>query len=441
MTVPSGLLTIERILRNGAYIFSLENSISSGSLACAITSPTAGASLSQGTPVTITGTISVPGTVVVKLGGVTLGSATVVGFNWSYSWTPQVGDVGAQTLNATVTASVGGGTANAPGVAVTVAASGPINFATYFPGAYQIVQTDIGLTYGSTPYAAGTGTPPVGTLSGTPSGAVVPLLFKCTTAGTIGSGAVFAAYADGTGSTPFMTGITPSAGTPVSLTGVGAGMSMAWAAGTAALNHTWTATCSGLADQSGNARHYTQTSPTLQPLITLGPNGVASIANPTAANGIRYLESTWAAPGTTTPMMILAVFRALGWNAGSGRLIGDASFGNALAILQLDGSSPALEQYGASAGNISTDLAINAWGVLEAKFNNATTDYIKLGAAAAVTGTNCGNAGASTGRQIFARAGGNAGAFELAALIYTAPASTTAFRSAVTSKYGVSVAA
>lgn len=98
--------------------------VDSASIACAITSPTAGATLTQGTPFTITGTINTPGSVVVKLGSATLGSATMAGLNWSYSWTPLVGDVGAQTLNATATATYGGVTGNAGGVSITVAASG-----------------------------------------------------------------------------------------------------------------------------------------------------------------------------------------------------------------------------------------------------------------------------------------------------------------------------
>jgi hypothetical protein len=150
MSVPNGLLTIERVFDDLAspktYVYSLENSLSLGTIACAITSPTAGATVTQGTPVTIAGTITTAGTVVVKLGSTTLGSATMAGLNWSYSWTPQVGDVGAQTLNATATASVGGGTGNAPGVAITVAsvAASPLTImAGHIRAGYS---GDVGLT-------------------------------------------------------------------------------------------------------------------------------------------------------------------------------------------------------------------------------------------------------------------------------------------------------
>ncbi len=102
--------------------------IPGGPLACAIATPTASALLPAGTPVTITGTITQAGAVVVKLGAVTLGNAVVVGLSWSYSWTPQLADVDAagKTVNATVTADVGGSTATATGVLVKISYLGSV---------------------------------------------------------------------------------------------------------------------------------------------------------------------------------------------------------------------------------------------------------------------------------------------------------------------------
>jgi Zn-dependent alcohol dehydrogenase len=57
---------------------------------CAITSPAPAATVTQGTPVTITGTTTAGAVAVqVKLGATVLGSASIVGLDWSYSWTPQ----------------------------------------------------------------------------------------------------------------------------------------------------------------------------------------------------------------------------------------------------------------------------------------------------------------------------------------------------------------
>lgn len=91
--------------------------------ACATTSPADGASVTEGTPVNITGTIASGAvTVLVKLGATVLGYASIVGLSWSFTWTPQSGDVGSRTINATATAA-NGQQANAVGVDVTVASS------------------------------------------------------------------------------------------------------------------------------------------------------------------------------------------------------------------------------------------------------------------------------------------------------------------------------
>ena len=93
-------------------------------IVCVINAPADGASFTEGQIVTITGTISRPGTVdVKKQGGGTLGAASVVGLNWSFLHTLTAGDVGSLTFTATATDAVNGTTSEAPGVAVTVAAA------------------------------------------------------------------------------------------------------------------------------------------------------------------------------------------------------------------------------------------------------------------------------------------------------------------------------
>jgi hypothetical protein len=105
---------------------------------CAFTSPAVGATVTQGTPVTITGALSAGAAVVqVKLGSTLLGSAAIDGLTWSYTWTPQSGDIGAQTLNAVATAP-SGAIAVAPGVAITVASG--------FTGDFAALAVSFGLT-------------------------------------------------------------------------------------------------------------------------------------------------------------------------------------------------------------------------------------------------------------------------------------------------------
>jgi len=83
--------------------------------------------------------------VIVKLGSTTLGSATIVGLDWSYSWTPQSGDIGAQTINATAT-STEGATGNAAGVAVTVVSNAsPLTIISSVPVRLWL-RADLGVT-------------------------------------------------------------------------------------------------------------------------------------------------------------------------------------------------------------------------------------------------------------------------------------------------------
>jgi lysophospholipase L1-like esterase len=160
MSATIGVLTIEKLVDGKAspplYLYSLTNSIQgSVAIACAITSPLPGDLVTPGIPVTITGTITTAATVVVKLGSTTLGSATVVGLNWSYSWTPQAGDVGARLVNAVATNNIDSSVASAPGVAITVNVV-PITCAITSPTAGGTVYPDIVTTITGTVNVAGT---------------------------------------------------------------------------------------------------------------------------------------------------------------------------------------------------------------------------------------------------------------------------------------------
>jgi hypothetical protein len=90
-------------------------------LTCRIKQPAASAVLNVGTPYTVSGRVSrYPSTVTVKLGATVLGSATMNKRDWTFSYTPVSGEIGAQTINATATDTLDSSTANAAGVAVTV---------------------------------------------------------------------------------------------------------------------------------------------------------------------------------------------------------------------------------------------------------------------------------------------------------------------------------
>lgn len=301
-------------------------------------------------------------------------------------------------------------------------------FATLFPGAFQVVQTDLGLTYGGAPLAVGTGVV-VGTLSGTLATTPVPILFTCTTPGVIGAGAQFAASYDG-GATQAMAGITPAAGTPVPLTGAATGLFMAWAAGSALADNTWTATCAGLADQSGNLKHYSQATASKQPTITVGLNGKVSILTD-AVSKCLISTGNLPAPGTT-PYYIFAVWRQPTWTVNTvifGRTSGS---GNALykASVTPDVSS-----------NLPTDTlnsgaALGTWVDAEIKHSNSSSDTCKIGVT--IVSGNAGN-NALTGIEIGSAIGGTTafGAVELLAVAFTPNLPDwVAVRAAVSGMYG-----
>ncbi len=196
-----------------------------------------------------------------------------------------------------------------------------INFATLFPGAYQVVQTDLGLTYGGTTKASN-GAGPIGTLSGTLTTVPVPILFKCTTGGVIGSGAVFSAYYDG-GTVAVMTGITPNVDVPIALTGAGTGLSHSWGAGTAVLNDTWTATCSALADQSGNGKHNSQAATGKQPILTLGLNNKPGLQFDGVDDYLQNSVGTLLTAGLNYDIIIIG--RYIGTHSGNCAIIGSSS--------------------------------------------------------------------------------------------------------------------
>jgi hypothetical protein len=305
------------------------------------------------------------------------------------------------------------------------------NFATLLSGPYQSAQTDLGLTYGDTPLASGT-TPPVATLSGTlTKDGAVPLWFKCTTGGVVGSGAVFAAYIDGTGTTPIMTGIAPAAGTPVAITGsaVLAGMSAAWAAGTANVDNVWKAKCAGLQDQSGAGLHYTQPLAARQPTIGIGLNGKAELI----MAGNIYLTSAY---NMATPTTQIIVMRRNSW-ANNDRYSTAESADN-LAVLFAFSVSPTMSMYSGSVANSNTNLANGVYGAVEAGWTNSTSDFLRCGSAVPASGINAGPV-SGTGRRIGAGPAGANTDMNFLMTAYYPPQSTAALRAAFNSVAGYGV--
>lgn len=305
-----------------------------------------------------------------------------------------------------------------------------INFASLFTAGsvLQSVQSDLGLTVSGTLFDTG-GAGPVLTFSGSLLGPVVPIWVKCTTGGTLNTW-TYSIYYDGLGTTAAMTGTSAST---ITLTGAGAGLTLNIAAGTAPLNNIWKATCSGLADQSGNGWHYTQPTASAQMIITAGLNGIAGLA---ASPGMGLISSlNLPAPGTT-PYTQLFVAR---WTA----VTVNQCFLNGTANthpVYIHSGFPAVSFYNGADViiNATSMLTLGTWVEAESLYSNSASDDKKVG-----TDTTTGNSGNNTTTGLIICGNGAAGYTwngELLALITVlGNPSRTAFRTAVTAKYGASV--
>lgn len=258
------------------------------------------------------------------------------------------------------------------------------SFAALFPTAYQAVQTDVDLfAYGTVmKVTAGNTSTSAPVLSGTINGVAVPIWVKSTNTLAVGSGATFNIYYDGTGTTPAMSGVTPTAGVPVALTGLGSGMFITWSAGTSVTNDSWKSTCAGFGGISG----YVQLTPGLQPIVTIGLNGCPGLLFD-GTDDFMSSVCNIPAPGTT-PWCGYAVIRRPTTAAGNARLLDNA--GDSSAIIANGATTMVLFNNG-TFGPIGTGLPTNTWGAIDFKFSNSAADYIRIGSGPTVSGAGAGN--------------------------------------------------
>lgn len=305
------------------------------------------------------------------------------------------------------------------------------NFSTIFTGALQIVQSDLGLTYGGIPVAtAGNTSTTVLTQTGTIAGVYVPILVKATNTLAIGSGAQFSISYDG-GSTFAMTGVTPTAGLPVALTGAGAGLSISWTAGTSVINDAWRATCAGLADQSGNVKDYSQALAAKQPVLGVGINGRCSVD----WDGVDdVLASTLATPVPgVTPYFFYGVWRAAAKGSAM-QMLGDTG-GISHVIDSNLGTLADVRQFNGGSAN-SQAMAANTWLRVHARFGNSIADFLKIGSAVAITGQNAGNnAGSGALLGAATAAGAQSSPLKLVLAVFTPVATQFAAADAAVTQY------
>lgn len=272
---------------------------------------------------------------------------------------------------------------------VTVGAAFDGNFSAHFTTPYYFCQADRGLTYGTTPRAtAGNTSTTVITQGGTAPTVPVPVTYKATNSLAIGSGGAFSISFDG-GSTFAMTGVVPTAGTPVNLTGAGVNITATWSAGTVVNNDTWKATGASFVDQSGNSVTWAQATAANQPIITIGANGHVGLLFDGIASFLHNAAFT-----QTAGTMLWIIAKQIG--TGSFLTIVGSESANNHKILYQDGSS-GISMYDSAtlAGGV---LTIGTIGRIAATFN-AVSSSIKVGSNAVVNGTS-GSQGLASGRSL-----------------------------------------
>lgn len=254
------------------------------------------------------------------------------------------------------------------------------DFSSLFSSEYYFAQANRGLTYGATPRAtSGNTSTTVITLSGSSPSVPVPVWFKAENTASIGSGATFSISFDG-GVNYSITGLAPTAGNAIALTGAGTNLSATWSAGTGVANNTWKATSASHVDQSGNGLTWGQASAALQPIITAGALGRVGLL----FDGVDDFYSS--AFNIIAGSMVWMVMRQIAWGSYK-TILGNGANINKHMIYQ-DGASvsPNVSAYNNGLGLTGAPLALGTVGRMVATFNGAGSSH-KVGANTQVNGT------------------------------------------------------
>lgn len=196
---------------------------------------------------------------------------------------------------------------------------------------------------------------------------------------------------------------------------------------------------SQLNDQVGS-NHYTQAGVPNQPLWVASDatlNNKPSIS----FNGSAHALNASALDLPVPPITVYSVFKHRTWVVAHELWSGGTFSSYALSP---NTASPQILMYNGMFGPTSSGATIGSWCRSLEKFTNSTSDSLKIGSAAPVTGTNCGNQDPAVG-WILAR---NNGATTFAAIDWamqliisgtTSAGDDTALDNAVTSMYGAGV--
>jgi len=331
---------------------------------------------------------------------------------------------------------IGGGSISIPGDPFKAGAGGPPpfsgNWADLFPGAFQVVQSDKGIEYGAVMRADAGNTSSVAfALTGASPAVAVPIWIRITAPG-VGN-----VYYDGLGITPAMAGVTIVDSVNIVLTGAGAGMAITPGVGSQAPGDTWRATCSLQADQSGNGKNATQVTPANQPLVAMGPNGVACLSGAATGDGYLRTNALNLPSPDVTPYWVFLVLRIDVYGSAL-PVMGNFDFAltNQLYPSNVTGLT---QRHQFNVSNPGAGIAEGSWFIVEIKRSNSAADPFKVGGSL-VTG-NAGVGAVATECMFQSPGSGYGSLASMLAKVYTPNAPDwPAIRAAVTAKYGPVVA-
>ncbi len=155
-------------------------------------------------------------------------------------------------------------------------------------------------------------------------------------------------------------------------------------AGTSVTNDTWSATCAGLADQSGNGKNATMATASAQPVLTVGYNGKPGLLFDGVNDELRSTVNTLL---TALPYQTIVIARYLS-TAANQVLVGTDGF-TGPAIYQ--NAANTVQGYNGTAGLTIAGFVSTSQTRFSALFTGSTSDVLRAGSGSR-TGVNGGTA-------------------------------------------------
>jgi len=254
------------------------------------------------------------------------------------------------------------------------------NFASLFPTALQVIQSDRGLQYAGplTPAAGNTSTATFTLVGGLPVGAPpVAIMVRLT-----GTGTTADLFYDG-GTTPVLSGVAVVAGTPINLPGAGSGLFVSPNAGTQVAGDSWRAACASLADQTANGRNVSAAPGSTRPIISPGLNGKVGIL----FDGVDD-ELVSASYPRATPSSVIVIGRWVNPVLAQQIMVSARATSNGL-IYTNTGSR--VDTFNGAFGPSILPFTSTAFQRIYATFTASAADVLRVGALSAGPGPSTGN--------------------------------------------------